>query len=449
MPLSDHPTFRTLTAFFLPLVVIVFSQSFTYPLVASVVSHGPMGGLEYEAYVIGQQVLTFLASTSFGLVTTGIVFGTTRLGCRNFLWLSLLLAAVAALCQTIAALPATERLVFGRILAVDNPVVRTVARRSVIACIPMQMNFYVRTLFLTPLLRAKRSDLANAATLIRVAVAVPLAWCFVRFGLVGHIWGAVAMTLPCLVETGLTWHFSRPFAAALPEPAPDAAPPASVNRQLRFAIPLSAGAFLLTATSAIATYFYSRSSDPERYRLVHYVAYGLAISFLASAQQIQTVAVVFAKTVESARRVVSFALASGAGLGAALLAASFCAPFSRWYFCDFQKIPPGSLGLATAALAAGSGICVLNALRGFVEGLAAVRLKPRAVLLGQAVYVAVFWRTFDACPALLAGRDHLWGMAAIAVATAFSASVTYVSSFVIPASVNSAGRNRGGNSGKP
>ncbi|MBR4612102.1 MAG: hypothetical protein IKO40_05235, partial [Kiritimatiellae bacterium] len=331
MPLSDKPTFRTLTAFFLPLVVIVFSQSFTYPLVASVVSNGPMGGLEYEAYVIGQQVLTFLASTSFGLVTTGIVFATTRPGSRNFLWLSLLLAAVAALCQVIAALPATEGLVFGRILAVDSAAVRTVARRSVIACIPMQMNFYVRGLFLAPLLRAKRSDLANAATLIRVAVAVPLAWCFVRFGLVGHIWGAVAMTLPCLVETGLTWRFSRLFTAALPENAPDASPPATVNRQLRFAIPLSAGAFLLTATSAIATFFYSRSSDPELYRLVHYVAYGLAISFLASAQQVQTVAVVFAKTRESARRVLSFALVAGAGLGVALLAASFCAPFSRWY----------------------------------------------------------------------------------------------------------------------
>lgn len=435
MPISDKPTFRTLTAFFLPLVVIVFSQSFTYPLVASVVSNGPMGGLEYEAYVIGQQVLTFLASTSFGLVTTGIVFATTRLGSRNFLWLSLLLAAVAALCQVIAALPATEGLVFGRILAVDSAAVRTVARRSVIACIPMQMNFYVRGLFLAPLLRAKRSDLANAATLIRVAVAVPLAWCFVRFGLVGHIWGAVAMTLPCLVETGLTWRFSRPFAAALPENAPDASPPATVNRQLRFAIPLSAGAFLLTATSAIATFFYSRSSDPELYRLVHYVAYGLAISFLASAQQIQTVAVVFAKTRESARRVLSFALVAGAGLGVALLAASFCAPFSRWYFCDFQKIPPGSLGLATAALAAGAGICVLNALRGLVEGLAAVRLKPRAVLLGQVAYVIVFWRAFAACPTILAGRDHLWGMAAVAAATTVSALATYLSSLLLPSQV--------------
>ena len=71
------------------------------------------------------------------------------------------------------------------------------------------------------------------------------------------------------------------------------------------------------------------------------------------------------------------------------------------------------------------------------------------MLIGQIAYILAFWGAFAACPRFLAGNDHLWGMAAIAVATAFSASVTYVSSFVIPASVNSAGRNRGGNSGKP
>ena len=92
-----YPSLRDLTRFFLPLVFIAFSQSFTYPLVASVVSNGPMGSLEYEAYVIGQHVVTFLASTSFGLVTTGIVFATSRRANRNFTQLGLLLAAAAVI----------------------------------------------------------------------------------------------------------------------------------------------------------------------------------------------------------------------------------------------------------------------------------------------------------------------------------------------------------------
>ena len=420
------PALRDLTRFFLPLVFIAFSQAFTYPLVASVVSNGPMGALEYEAYVIGQHVVTFLASTSLGLVTTGIVFATSRRANRNFARLGLLLAAAAVLCQAVAGLPAAEELVFGRILAVDAGPVRTVARRSLLACIPVQANFYIRNILMAPLFRAKRSDLANAATLVRVALTVAVSFGFTRAGLGGYGWGAVAMTLPCLVETFLTWQFARPFLSALPEAAPDGGRPASILTQLRYSVTLAFGYVLLTATEFIVISFYSKSSDPERFRLVHFVAYGLACSFFAGAQQLQTVTVVFAKTRESVRRVFAFAFESGAALAAVLLALCLCAPFARWYFCDFQKIPAESLACTVAAAAAGAAITVLCGIRGFVEGLAAVRLKPRAVLAGQAAYVLAFWGAFAACPTGLAGRDHLWGMAAIAAATAVSAAATHL-----------------------
>ena len=88
-----RPSYGALTRFFLPLVVISLSQTFTYPLVASIISNGPLGGLEYEAYVIGNQVVTFLSSIGFGLVTTGIVFATTQRGRAAFMRLNLLLAA--------------------------------------------------------------------------------------------------------------------------------------------------------------------------------------------------------------------------------------------------------------------------------------------------------------------------------------------------------------------
>ena len=133
------PSFGAQLKFFIPLIIISFSQCFTYPLVASVISHGPMGGLEYEAYVIGQQVVTFLSSIGFGLVTTGIVFATTRAGQANFVRLNLILAGIAALCQLTAGQPFMEDLIFGRFLSVGNAEIREVARHSVIACIPVQL----------------------------------------------------------------------------------------------------------------------------------------------------------------------------------------------------------------------------------------------------------------------------------------------------------------------
>ena len=128
-----RPSFRALTRFFLPLVVISFSQTFTYPLVASVISHGPLGGLEYEAYVIGHQVVNFLSSFGFSLITTGIVFATTRASLRNFTLLIVLVTGTTTLCQLIASLPAMENLVFGKILAVDDPELRHIARHSILA----------------------------------------------------------------------------------------------------------------------------------------------------------------------------------------------------------------------------------------------------------------------------------------------------------------------------
>ncbi len=430
---QTRPSYGALMRFFLPLVVISFSQTFTYPLVASVISHGPLEGLEFEAYVIGQQVVTFLSSIGHGLVTTGIVFATTQRGRAAFMRLNLYMALAAALCQLLASLPIAENLIFMRILAVENPTLRAIARHSLLACIPVQMNFYVRNAYTAQLFRNKRSDLANVATLLRIAIAVPMSWLFVRAGLVGYLWGALAMTLPCFAETALTRWFARPYLKALPDSPPGETGEASVARQLRFTLPLSLGSVLMTATAFITTYFYSYSSDPERFRLIHYVTYGLAVAFFASALKFQTVAVVFAKGRAAARRVAAFVVAAGSVLGAILLAVSCVAPFARWYFCVFQKIPPDSLGLASAAVTAGAFVTILYGLRGFVEGRAAIRLAPRAVLAGQLAYVLFFAGSFALCTRVLAGRDHLWGMSAIAVATAVSAMVTSAVSRLIVA----------------
>jgi len=423
-------TFGSLLRFYFPLVVISFSQAFTYPLVASVVSGGAQGGREYEAYVIGQQVVTFLASTSFGLVTTGIVFSDSRTSLRNFARLCLSLAAVSALLQLFAGLPFMEEPLFGRLLAVDDAGLRHTARLSLLACIPVQFNFFVRNGYAASLFRARRSDLANIATLTRFAITIPTVWLFVRLGFVGYLAGTVAMTLPSLVETAMCGHFARPYRKTLPDKAPDTSPPASLARQFRFTMPLSLGSILLMATSFIATYFYSFSSDPDRFRLIHFVTYGLAVVFFSAAAMLQTVTVVFAKTRTATRRVLVFSALASLLLGSVLLVLSRIRPFARWYFCEFQKIPEESLALATSALVAGTAVTVLCALRGFVEGMAAVRLRPRAVLVGQMAYAMAFAWAFAECPRLLSGRDHLWGMGAIAFATLISAAATVSATFV-------------------
>jgi hypothetical protein len=423
-----RPSYGALTRFFLPLALINFAQSVTNPLVASVISRGPLGGLEYEAYAIGEQVNTFLAATNVGLLTTGIVLATTRRANRNFVRLVLMLAAVAAMSQFLVSRPMAEHPIFERILAVKDAALRTAAQSAMLLGIPLQVNFFIRCIYQAHLFRARRSDLANAATLIRVALTFAISRWFTHIGLAGYKWGMVAFSLPCFAETALNWWFARRFLAALPETSPNGAPPASIIGQLRFSIPLSVGSVLLAATSFILIHSYSRSCDPELFLFIHFVSYGLAAIFLSAAQQTQTVAVVFADARERASRVLRFSLSVGAGLGAILFALSFCGPFTRWYFYAFQKVPPESLRFAAMAVRVGALISLLFALRGFVEGVAAVRFRTRAVLAGQVAYVFAFWLAFAACHALLAGHDHLWGMAATAAATALSAAATYLAS---------------------
>ena len=97
-----RPSYRELTRFFLPLVVISFSQTFTYPLVASVISSGPLGGLEYEAYAIGNQVVNFLSSfalCAWALAGYDHLWGMTAIGLAT--------AAASAMCAA-AARPRRE-----------------------------------------------------------------------------------------------------------------------------------------------------------------------------------------------------------------------------------------------------------------------------------------------------------------------------------------------------
>lgn len=181
----DDTSLRSLTRFFLPLFVQAVSQAFTYPLVASVVSHGQLGVSEYDAYVVGQQVVSIIVSAGYGIVTTGLVFATSRNGFASFKKMQYCVAFVAMAIQALAGMQWSETVIFKNMLGLERADMIAVARFSILASIPLQFNFYVRNPYMVILLLAKRSDLSNIATLIRIVLAILISNIFVKFGLVG------------------------------------------------------------------------------------------------------------------------------------------------------------------------------------------------------------------------------------------------------------------------
>ena len=95
--------------FFVPLAVQSASQSLSFLLVASIVSHGALREQELAAYAQGQSIIWILGAIGSGLVTTCMVFGRSRTGMANFLRLNVRVMAAALamelLDDRLAALP--------------------------------------------------------------------------------------------------------------------------------------------------------------------------------------------------------------------------------------------------------------------------------------------------------------------------------------------------------
>ena len=64
--------------FFIPLAIQAASQSLTYPLVASIISHGRLGTLEFAAFAQGQALMFLLGAIGRGSIPTGMVFARSR-----------------------------------------------------------------------------------------------------------------------------------------------------------------------------------------------------------------------------------------------------------------------------------------------------------------------------------------------------------------------------------
>ncbi len=408
--------------FYLPLVVLSVSQSLTYPLVGSIVSHGPLGEQEFTAYVMGQQVLFFLGAIGGGLITTAMVFCRNRRGYANFLRMNQSIAATAAVLQGLVCLPPFDRWVFGGLLGLSGEMFR-IARDSLLLCIPMQYVFFVRNPYLGTLFVEKRSGLTNYATLARVFVAFYFAWQFPRIGWTGYRWGVVATTIPVVLETLMTYLFARPFLKRLPETPPDGTSAASPGRQFRYTLPLSCGGVLLSASALTVSTFLSHGPDPELFRPVHFFAVGVVNPITFSALRMQTVVVAFPPLIHGRRRVFWMAAGIGAALGAVPLLFALWTRLSRWYFCSYQNLPETSLPLARSAMLFAACLPLVFAVRGHAEGLAAVSFRTDIVMRGQILYFLSIITTLTLCLHGLPLPGHLWGMAALAAA-AFAAFAT-------------------------
>jgi len=374
--------------FFIPLAVQSASQSLSFLLVASIVAHGHLQEQELAAYAQGQSIIWILGSIGGGLVTTCMVFGRSRTGMANYLRLNAFLMVAAVALELLCCVPPLDGIVFGGLLGLSGEKA-WIARRTLLFCIPMQATFFLRNPYLAQLLVEKRSGAANLATLARIGLALALAPAMIRLGLVGHAWGALAITLPLVAETWLTRRFALPGMRALAD-APGAET-ASVGEQFRFTMPLSFGGVMISATMLGTAYFLGHAPDAAAALPVHYVVTGLfnPVSFAALRMQSVTIAFPPGEDGVDRRAPGAFAAMVGGALCLILLLPQIPA-LARLYFVRVQNLPPELVGYARAALAIAAPIPLLQALKGHGEGLAALRRRPNAILTDQAVYAAVY-----------------------------------------------------------
>ncbi|MBM4165064.1 MAG: hypothetical protein FJ222_11585 [Lentisphaerae bacterium] len=407
-----HASFTPVRAvrFYIPLVIQAVSQSFTYPLVAMVVSRGPGGVADFGAFAQGQAVFFLLGALGAGLLTTGMVYGRTRLGFERFQRLSLLFIIVIVVMQLLLSLPPFDHLVFDRLLALE-PGMQRIARDTLLYSIPANILFLLRTPYQAILYNARASSAANAATLGRIAATVLLSYLFVHARFVGHIAGIIAFTLPVFGEYYVSRLLSRAILADLPQS--EARCP-SMREQFLFCIPLSFGGLLLALSGFMTAAFITRAADPVRMLPIHYVAMGVVNPACFAAIRMQAVVLAFPPDDQAGAQTFRFACVAGLALACVLLLGQIPA-IAGGYFGVIQNLPAADIPLAMRVMLVACGLPVLQTLRGHAEGLAAWRKRPNAILAGQAVYLAslvcalFFFLT-------LGVPGYLMGVCAIAIA---------------------------------
>ena len=434
--MTRTPDFRfgvgRVTRFYVPLLLQAFSQSLTYPLVAGIVTHGVYGVNALTAFSQGQMIMFMIGALGCGLVTTGMVFAKTWYGYLSFKRLNALMMIVLLALQCVPAIAPLDRWVFEGFFAL-KPELAEVSRWTLLAGVVMNGGFFLRNVPIVVLFNNLESGKANNATVLRILATLACAVVFPRFGLTGPWWGLAALTLGVWVELAVTWWYARPYVRELEasyrvdfgSPVPPAKEIVSLTlEQFRFTLPLSLGGLLLATSPLIIAAFVGRSANAADMLAIHYVTIGVANPVAYAALRMQPVAVKFLPEYEGDRRLLVYAVVAGALLG--IVPFLFSMPFlGDWYFGHYQNVPERILGTAELAIGIYSLISILHAVRGRIEGIAAARKKPGAVMAGQIAYSVSL---LLACAVMLPLGFPGWQMAitAIFIAPACTIAAIYI-----------------------
>ena len=406
------------TRFYVPLLLQAFSQSLTYPLVAGIVTHGAHGVNALTAFSQGQMIMFMIGALGGGLVMTGMVFARTWYGYVSFRRLNALMMGVLLALQCAPVVPPFDRLLFEGFFALPPDLAET-ARWTLFCGLVMQSAFFLRNVPMVVLFNNYESGKANAATLARIAVTLGCAGLFPKLGWVGASWGLVALTVGVLVELLVTWLYARPYVAALPNRPSKGrsasslipSPSSLLWDQFRFTLPLSLGGFLLMLSPLCIAAFVGRTADAADMLAIHYVTLGVANPVSYAALRMQAVSIQFQPEYEGDRRLLVYSVVAGAALGLIPFAFSFPA-LGDWYFGVYQNVPPRILGTVKLAIGIYSLICMIHAVRGRIEGIAAARKRPKAVMAGQIAYTLGLFCT---CAVMLPLGCAGWTIAVTAI----------------------------------
>ena len=411
------------TRFYLPLLLQAFTQSLSYPLVAGIVTHGEFGVNALTAFSQGQMIMFMIGALGGGLVMTGMVFARTWYGYVSFRRLNAIMMVVLLAVQCIPTIAPLNRWLFEGFFALPPELAET-ARWTLLFGLVMQAAFFLRNVPMVVLFNNYESGKANAATLARIGVTLACAALFPRIGWVGAGWGLFALTFGVIVELFVTWHYARPYVAQLSTCQENAehlnlSTSQHLNltwEQFRFTLPLSLGGFLLMLSPLCIAAFVGRTADPTDMLAIHYVTLGIANPVSYAALRMQAVAIQFRPEYPKDRRLLVYAVVAGAVLG--LIPFAFSLPgLGDWYFGTYQNVPDRILDTARLAIGIYSFICMIHAVRGRIEGIAAARKRPKAVMAGQIFYTVGLFTT---CAILLPLGCAGW---AIAVSAIFVAPV--------------------------
>ena len=403
--------------FFLPLAIQSIAQSLTHPLVAMVASHAPGGTLNLAGLAQANTLAYFLQTITFGLLTTGMIYGRSRAGFQAFLraWAVL---GVATICVHAAlALPWPSHMLFGGVLGLP-PEIEAPARTTFAVGLPVRVLFHLRLPSQVILLNNKAAGKNSAAAVGRVALTLVLAPLFVRVGLVGPVWSVVCLTIPVVGEVLAVVVMARPYVRNLTESGD--APP-RVASLLAFTLPLSSSTAFVVLSGNVLAAFMARAPQPELVLPVYHLAVSISGALAYATTQVQRVVLAFAPECLRGRASLRFAVVVGVAAGLIPLLFQL-EPLRTAYFVTMQNLSPERLRPLRLLVFMFLGQPLMLALRARLEGIAAYLRTPVVVLLGYTALLAAMiaigaLSVAMGMPGLFIGPVGSYGSNAVAIAT--------------------------------